>query len=284
MTSRWSVVVAAIVLLGTACGGNSEPSASEVSSGDRGGDESPAPEDEAGTFRFEVWFEKDDFLYLVTREAPDTPTVAQTAIESLLEGPSDGEGDNVTTAIPSGTELLGVTVDRGLATVDLSGSFDDGGGSAGMMTRLGQVVFTLTQFPTVDAVNFKIDGEPVDVFSAEGIVLDEPQTRGHYEELAPPIIVTSPEAAEDVSSPVSVQGTANVFEATVSIRILDADGKKIADTFTTATCGTGCRGDYSEAVAFDVADRQEGVIEVFEASAEDGSPLHMVRIPVTLVP
>jgi hypothetical protein len=284
MTSRWSVAVAAIVLLAAACGGNGGTSASEASSGDRGEVESPPPEPEAGTFRFEVWFEKDDFLYLVTREAPETPTVAQTAIESLLEGPSGSDGKNVTTAIPPATELLGVTVEDGLATVDLSAEFDQGGGSAGMLARLGQVVFTATQFPTVDAVNFEIDGEPLEVFSAEGIVLDEPQTRGHYEELAPPIIVSSPEAGEEVSSPVSVEGTANVFEATVSIRILDADGHKVADTFTTATCGTGCRGDFSEAVAFNVADEQEGVIEVFEASAEDGSPLHMVRIPVTLVP
>lgn len=278
----------AIVLLAAACGGNGGTSATEASSGDRDKVDtsrpSPSAEPEAGTFSFEVWFEKDDFLHPVTRKAPDTPRVARTAIESLLDGPSGVDGKNVTTAIPSDTELLGVTVEDGLATVDLSAGFDDGGGSAGMVARLGQVVFTLTQFPTVDAVNFEIDGEPVEVFSQEGIVLDEPQTRGHYEELAPPIIVTSPEAGEEVSSPVTIEGTANVFEATVSIRVLDASGKKVADTFTTATCGTGCRGNYSEAVDFEVAEEQEGVIEVFEASAEDGSPLHMVRIPVKLVP
>jgi hypothetical protein len=81
-----------------------------------------------------------------------------------------------------------------------------------------------------------------------------------------------------------VSGTANVFEATVSLRILNARGKEIARTFTTATCGTGCRGDYSVSVSYRVDREQAGVIEVFESSAEDGRPINVVRIPVTLTP
>jgi Immunoglobulin-like domain of bacterial spore germination len=51
--------------------------------------------------------------------------------------------------------------------------------------------------------------------------------------------------AGTLSSPVTVSGTADVFEAMVSVRILDSAGNQIARTFSTASCGTGCRGRYS---------------------------------------
>lgn len=98
------------------------------------------------------------------------------------------------------------------------------------------------------------------------------------------ITLESPVAGAAVTSPVKISGTADVFEATVSIRILDAGGNEIARTFTTATCGTGCRGDYKESVEFQVDAEQEGTIEVFEESAEDGSAINVVSVRVTLVP
>ncbi len=128
----------------------------------------------------------------------------------------------------------------------------------------------------------KLDGQPVEVFSGEGIVLDRPMTRQAYQDLLPPILVESPLIGEEVSSPVTVAGTADVFEATVSISILGADGREIGRTFTQATCGTGCRGTYSKAVQFVVAETQPGTIRVFEVSAKDGKPIHVVDIPVVL--
>jgi hypothetical protein len=99
----------------------------------------------------------------------------------------------------------------------------------------------------------------------------------------PPIVVTSPRSGDEVSSPVSIEGNADVFEATVSIDILDSAGKPIIRTFTTASCGTGCRGTFSKAVPFTVDTTQPGTIRVYESSAEDGKPINVVDIPVTLV-
>lgn len=99
-----------------------------------------------------------------------------------------------------------------------------------------------------------------------------------------PIEVTAPERNAAVTSPVTISGTADVFEATVSIRILDEMGSVISETFTTAACGTGCRGDYTETVRFSVDGEQAGTIVVFEFSAKDGSMINVVRIPVTLMP
>jgi germination protein M len=190
----------------------------------------------------------------------------------------------VTTAIPDGTALLDLALSDGVATVDLSEEYASGGGSAGMFARLAQVVYTLTQFPTVEGVEFRLDGEPVETFSSEGIELDGPQTRKDFEDQLPAIVVEEPSAGDEVAAPMRVSGTANVFEATVSIRLVTTEGKKLADTFTTATCGTGCRGDFTEKVDFEVAEPTEAVLEVYEASAEDGSAIHVERIPVTLLP
>jgi hypothetical protein len=111
-----------------------------------------------------------------------------------------------------------------------------------------------------------------------------PLTRDAFKELLPPILVETPSIGDVVDNPVTVSGTANVFEAVVSLRVLDGSGKDIARTFTMATCGTGCRGDYSVSVRYTVGAEQPGTIEVYEVSAKDGSMVNAQRIPVTLIP
>ena len=115
---------------------------------------SPEPGDTpAGTVDLEVWFTQDGDLFLGHRELPETDAVGAAAMEALLDGISGSEAVvDVVTTIPEGTELLGLTIEGGVATVDLSSEFEIGGGSASMFGRLAQVVYTLTQFPTVEGV------------------------------------------------------------------------------------------------------------------------------------
>jgi germination protein M len=234
----------------------------------------------------EVWFTRGDGLVAVRRTHQPTPRVATAAIDALLAGPTAAERTSgVVSAVPSGTRLLGITIRNGAATVDLTSEYQSGGGSLSMQTRLGQVVYTLTQFPTVQKVRFRLDGTPVNVFSSEGIVLDHPVGRSDYANLLPAIEVNKPADGARVTSPVTVSGTANVFEANVTVEILDAAGKVVGKTFTTATCGTGCRGTYSVPVTFKVDREQRGTIVVHDDDAAGtGKPPHSVRIPVTLVP
>ena len=231
----------------------------------------------------EVWFTSGESLFKARRSVPSTLAVGTAAMKSLLTGPTAGEtASGIGTQIPAGTRFLGLSIKSSVATVDLSSAFGSGGGVTSETMRLAQVVYTLTQFPTVRGVSFELDGRPVTVFTGDGIVLDHPVTRKDYEGLLPPITVDAPQAGATVSSPISVSGTANVFEATVSIRILDENGHVVGKTFTTATCGTGCRGTYSAKVRYHVSQSQQGTVMVFEASAQDGRPIHIVRVPVTL--
>ena len=131
-------------------------------------------------------------------------------------------------------------------------------------------------------MRFALNGQGVTVLG--GVPVQSPQTRAMDGGYLPAITVQSPVIGEQVSSPVTVAGTADVFEATVSVRVLDSAGHEIARTFTTATCGTGCRGDYSVTVAYSVPRTQRGVVEVFESSAKNGQPINVQLIPVTLAP
>jgi Sporulation and spore germination/Immunoglobulin-like domain of bacterial spore germination len=234
----------------------------------------------------EVWFSRDNGLVAVRRQHAPTQLVATSAMKALLDGPTAAERSaGLTSAVPEGTRLLGIAIRDGLATVDLTSEYQSGGGALSMQTRLGQVVYTLTQFPTVQKVRFRLDGSPVNVFSSEGIVLDHPVGRSDYSDLLPAIVVDKPVADDRVSSPVTVSGTANVFEANVTVEILDAKGTVVGKTFTTASCGTGCRGSYSVPVTFKVAKEQPGTVVVHDDDAAGtGKPPHSVRVPVTLLP
>ena len=101
----------------------------------------------------------------------------------------------------------------------------------------------------------------------------------------PAIVVESPLPDATVTSPVTVAGTANVFEANVTVIVLDAGGEELVRDFTTATCGTGCRGDYSIALPFEVDEEQDGTIVVQDDDAAGtGTPPHRVEVPVRLAP
>jgi hypothetical protein len=232
---------------------------------------------------YEVWFVSGEHLFVVHRTEPSSPRVGSAAVSALLRGPSEAERNaGVSTAVPAGVDLLGLTIEDGIASVDLTGAYESGGGSLSMFLRLAQLTYTLTQFPTVDGVALSLDGRRVGSISGEGVIVDHPLTRAEFREYLPAILVQTPAIGERVASPVTIAGTADVFEATVSISILDATGREIVRTFTTATCGTGCRGAFSEAVRFDVGREQSGTVRVYEASAEDGSPVNVVDIPVVL--
>jgi len=99
----------------------------------------------------------------------------------------------------------------------------------------------------------------------------------------PAIVVEQPASGDEVASPVKISGTADVFEATVHVRVLGSGGLELAARFTTATCGSGCRGEFSTKLSFFIEKTQDGTIEVFESSAEDGSPVNLVSVPVVLV-
>ncbi len=118
---------------------------------------------------------------------------------------------------------------------------------------------------------------------------DDDDDRGDTGGDEPAIVVESPEPGASVSSPVTISGTASVFEGTVQLRILDADGEEVGSAFTTASAGAPDRGNFSEDVEFSVNEAQDGVVRAFEqnvASPEESPEreLFTVEVPVQLEP
>jgi Immunoglobulin-like domain of bacterial spore germination/Sporulation and spore germination len=187
-----------------------------------------------------------------------------------------------TTAIPPGTKLLHVSQDGSVLNVDLSSEFGSGGGSLSMQLRVAQVVYTGTQFEGVDSVQILIEGQQQDALGGEGIDISGPLTRRDFQDFAPNIVVETPKPGQYFASGDTIAGFANVFEANVNWRVLDQDGNVLDEGFATATCGTGCWGDFEITPEFDNTEAQVGRIEVLTFSAEDGSEQDVVSIPVEL--
>jgi hypothetical protein len=235
------------------------------------------------TMTLNVYYSRGELISAAARVVPKTQQVGAAAMNALLEGPTAVEEEaGMVTNIPAGTTFLGLTIDDGVATVDLSKEYASGGGTLSMMMRLAEVVFTLTQFPTVDGVNFKLDGEPIDVLGGEGLILNHPMSRSDYEDLSPAILVESPTVGNTVDSPMRVRGTANVFEAVFRINVVDWDGLIIADEVVTASSGTGTRGTFDVTIPFTVESAGRGALIVFAESPKDGSPIDVVEIPLQL--
>lgn len=250
---------------------------------DGGSTTSTAPTAVGRVFTVNAYFARDEKIAAASRTTAITQGAGAAAMRLLLQGPTEVERKNgMTSAIPEGTTLLGVDIKNGIATVDLTKEYGSGGGSLSMMTRLAQVVFTLTQFPTVHGVEFMLDGKPINVLGGEGIIIDHPMTRADYEDLSPAILVESPTLGGTVSSPLRVTGTANVFEAVFRINIVDGGGLIIADERVQASSGTGTRGTFDVTIKYPAGHAGQGSLIVFENSAKDGSPVNVVETPVVL--
>jgi germination protein M len=251
---------------------------------------SAGPTDETTTIRayfFLGSFVDNAGLVPVLREIPKTQAVGAAAMAALIKGPNDAElgaRPAMYTTIPDGTRFLGLTVDAGVATVNLSKEFASGGGSASVLGRLAQVVYTLTQFPTVKSVTFELDGEPVSTFSGEGVVLDKPVGRSDYTDQLPAIFVDRPAWGGVLGNPARLAGVANVFEATFQVRILDGNGRELWAGPPMANCGSGCWGAFEMTTGYQVGKAGWGTLRVFEPSAKDGSPTNTTEYPVWLTP
>lgn len=199
--------------------------------------------------------------------------------QALLAGPSEDQlSAGISSAVPEGTLVNAVSVNDGVASVDLSETFDDGGGTFSMGARLAQLVFTFTRLGSIDAVELLLDGEPVEVFSSEGIIIDGPMTREGFVDLQPLILVDEPAWGAVVGPEFTISGTAAVFEAVFQMEVLDESGAAIFDPdFVQTTQGMGW-GDFAEPVTAEPGSNL--TIHVWEESAEDGSVINERFIPV----
>lgn len=122
-----------------------------------------------------------DRLMRVTREIADSTPL--TLVRSLLQGPVAAENAlSIRSAIPPETDVLGITVSGGTATVDLSRDFTLVGGNEEILA-VGQIVATVASLADIDGVILSIEGVPRPAPVAEGRLVDRPLMPSDFAEL-----------------------------------------------------------------------------------------------------
>ncbi len=98
------------------------------------------------------------------------------------------------------------------------------------------------------------------------------------------IEVSEPVSGSEVSVPITVKGTASVFEATVTIAVKSKDGSKtFCQTSTNASEGAPGTGTFEAIIAFPPpSTATDAVVQVFNLSPKDGSQQNLVSVPVTI--
>lgn len=119
---------------------------------------------------------------ITPREIEKTNAPLTNTIKALLQGPLNNE-KNCMSLIPSGTRLLSASVKDGIATLNFSQDFEFGGINAdSYRAQLMQIVYTATEFSTVESVQFLIEGQRKEYMGSEElqIWIGSPYTRNNF--------------------------------------------------------------------------------------------------------
>jgi germination protein M len=260
------LVVAALACLTASCGGGATTVTVTETTGGSGSTETgstttPPPtttQPSNGQTAITVFFLRDGKVAAASREIEAMPAVGTAALQLLADGPTPLErGAGLTSEVQHDAQFALQMMD---GTAVVTGPHVSDAASA-------QIVYTLTQFPTVKTV--RING-------------GNAGNRSDWERLTPPILVLDPTPGQAVTSPVRISGTANTFEATLQIELRDADDHVLAKRFATATSGNGTRGTFDTTLAVPNASPGEVTLVAYEDSAATGKPFHIVRIPLEL--
>lgn len=203
-------------------------------------------ESPAGATSVTAWFavgsERGLFVAPETHDlAEPTVGVARAALTEVVEGVTRNPAHE--TLAPVETAVLGVDRDDEVVTLDLSAAVVQTGRSSGEEIAFAQqLAHTATQFEGVTGVRLLVEGEPVDELWGH---LDWSEPIEPDPDAVAPVVIVEPGYGDIVAAgTVTASGTANVFEATVVLTLVGPDGEVAEETFTTATCGSGCRGTW----------------------------------------
>ncbi len=250
-------------------------------------------------------------LVPVLRTVPKSTATATAAMKALLAGPTAKERAPtwpIKTLIPAGTKLLGIDISGGLATVDLSAEFaslspDDAWdlGSYSLHGRVAQVVYTLTQFTTVDRVDFKLDGKPVKVLygmpdpesgASEAIAMDKPVTRATYRDqlfvprpLPAPDLRRSADVGCRPAEPRPGHGPRQRLRGAVPDRPARCQRQGAGRSSGDRNLRKRMLGSsFDVTLPYDVSKAQWGTLRVWDISEYSGKPVAVREYPVYLRP
>ena len=215
------------------------------------------------------------------RTAVPSTTIAPPAI--VIESPDDGDTVSVpvkvsgTASVFEGTLIVVMKDSRGNSLCRIVAQASEGGpGRGDFAVEFSFPPPTTPMEGRVEAYTESAkDGSVEDLVSVPVTVSAD----------QPPIVLTSPQCNQEITSPLLVEGTASVFEGAIIIVVKDSAGRELARTPVQASGAAPERGAFSQEITFTPPDvPQSGTIEAFSDSPQDGSVINLFSMPVVLVP
>jgi len=110
----------------------------------------------------------------------DSPLTAM--LQILISGPNSQEIERgLHHLIPDDTRLISASVRGGVAYLNFNEAFQFNPlGVEGYMAQLKQVVYSTTEFPTVDAVQILIEGQEREFLGGDGVYIGKPLHRDSF--------------------------------------------------------------------------------------------------------
>lgn len=137
---------------------------------------------QARLFFIKVIDEKRIVTKSVLRDVPSSAAPMTQAVNTLLAGPSAGELNNgMLTLIPKDSKLIGAKAENGIAFLDFNENFRFNTlGIDGHRAQVEQIVYTATEFASVEKVQILIEGQKIDYLGGEGYWVGSPLGRDDF--------------------------------------------------------------------------------------------------------
>lgn len=123
--------------------------------------------------------EKTERIYLSSvRRTVTDKNILYTALDNLIKGPSQQERDKgYITAVPAGLKVRGIAIRGKIAEIDFNGSIEEGAAGDILLKRVQQIVYTATQFDSIESVIIKINGQRRKSMGSDGFSISGPLKR-----------------------------------------------------------------------------------------------------------
>jgi germination protein M len=124
----------------------------------------PPVSGDAGQFQIWVIDHAGKSTFPVTLNIPKAEGIAREVLKHMVEGGPSQETltqKGVRAALPAGTLVLGISIRDGVCTIDFNEKFLDTADDGHETLMLTALVYTLTEFPTIESVIIWVKGHPV---------------------------------------------------------------------------------------------------------------------------
>jgi hypothetical protein len=166
---------------------------------------------------------------------PEGKRIAAATLDALLAGPSRQEmtyGVNTEFRNVVAYAALELRESTGALHITFAQGFTDLNWPNAAYNMVGQLVYTMTQFPTVRSVVIHADraiGDSVSESDEIVSLLDRPLDRNILASVSWPTVIDSPAIGDMVRGPLEVSGTTYAIDGRLAFMLLDMDGNILAE-------------------------------------------------------